>query len=94
MHEVLQPYREFEEKLKRFEDTVTEFAELPTEQQFQEDLDYFQEALGLRNEDVAAIKQKLGVGATSKTAKDLLTQGLEKYNNQDYQGAVADYENP
>ena len=91
LHEVLQPYREFEEKLKRFEDAVTEFPESPTEQQFQEDLNYFQEALGLRNEDVATIKQKPGIGSTSKTAEDLLTQGNEKCNNQDYQGEIADY---
>ena len=92
LYEVLQPYREFEEKLKKFEDAVTEFAELPTEQQFHEDIDYVQESLGLRDEDVATIKRKPGIGATSKTAEDLLDQGVEKYNSQDYQGAIADFD--
>jgi tetratricopeptide (TPR) repeat protein len=50
--EVLKPYREFEEKLKQFAKEVEEFVALPQGQQFPEDLDYFQQVLGLRDEDV------------------------------------------
>jgi tetratricopeptide (TPR) repeat protein len=114
LHEVLQPYREFEEKLKKYQDAVTEFMALPATQQFPEDLEYFQAALGLRDEDIAVIKQQLGIGSiskpsnskaaedfftrsiskpsNSKTAEDFFTEGFEKYNNQDYPGAIADYD--
>jgi Caspase domain len=59
LNEVLQPYQEFEEKLGKFEDATNDFLALPPEQQFLEDLDYLQEILGLRDEDVIKIKQKL-----------------------------------
>jgi tetratricopeptide (TPR) repeat protein len=136
LQEVLHPYQELEQKLKRFEKAVMEFMALPPEEQILEDLQYFQQALGLRDIDTEAIKQRQGFQCpkpdtplvasadssetlpTSKTeapqpplqssggfwsafknfftpeptAEDFLEQGNEKYRNQDYQGAFADYD--
>jgi len=56
LSEVLQPYREFEEKMKVFEDAVAELLASPPDHQFLEDLQYLQQALGLRDEDISAIE--------------------------------------
>ena len=59
--EVLRPYREFEEKLQRYEQELTEAQqhESPLSEETREDLQYFQQVLGLRGEDVAAIETRL-----------------------------------
>jgi hypothetical protein len=59
LSEVLHPYKKFEEKLKRFEEVFNEFVSLPIEQQFPDDLEYYQQSLGLHNKDVFIIKQSL-----------------------------------
>jgi tetratricopeptide (TPR) repeat protein len=97
LDEVLKPYREFEEKLQQFAQAVEEFAALPPSQQFPADLIYFQQALGLRDEDVAHLIKGVAIppppndSEPQMTAEDYLTRGLEKYNKQDNQGAIADY---
>lgn len=114
LDEVLKPYCEFEEKLQQFSLAVKEFLELPREQQLPEDLGYFQQALGLRNEDivhllkdVAVVSPFLSVSSLETfkeeaeqneqnssfklSADDYFTQGLEKYNLGDSQGAIVDY---
>jgi tetratricopeptide (TPR) repeat protein len=96
--EVLKPYREFEEKLKQFAQEVEEFVGLPQTQQFPADLVYFQQALGLRDEDVAHLIKGVAIppppndSKPQMTAEDYFTQGVENYDKQNYQGAIADFE--
>jgi Caspase domain len=82
--EVLQPYKEFKEKLKQFENAVEEFTALPLYEQYPDDLVYLQEALGLRNADVAAVYQKLRLefSQVSSDFKEKLKQ---------FEGAVEDF---
>ncbi len=111
LDEVLKPYQEFEEKLQQFSLAVDEFLALPTHQQLLEDLVYFQQSLGLRDEDVAHLVKNVAVISPSVPVKSLkiikenskqdskpdlnaegyFAQGLNKYNCQDYKGALEDY---
>jgi len=59
LDEVLQPYREFEDKLREFKIAVEEFSAQPQQQQFQEDLIYLQQSLGLRDEDIKDLTKGL-----------------------------------
>jgi tetratricopeptide (TPR) repeat protein len=60
-NEVLKPYRELEENLQRYEQAVNSALQLGHifSQTTLEDLSYLQQALGLRDADVAAINSKI-----------------------------------
>lgn len=59
--EVLQPYREYQEKLNRYEVALKQAVEreYPPSQMTQEDLERYQLILGLADEDVAPIRDRL-----------------------------------
>ncbi|NDJ21379.1 SUMF1/EgtB/PvdO family nonheme iron enzyme [Nostoc sp. B(2019)] len=70
--EVLQPYREFQRKLQEYEETLQECvkAEYPLSERTLNDLQDYQQHLGLRNEDIAPIEAKIiaPLAATSPPA--------------------------
>ncbi|PSB26031.1 tetratricopeptide repeat protein [Stenomitos frigidus] len=59
--EVLRPYRELEEKLRRYEQELAEALqkESSLSEKTREDLKYFQKVLGLQDENVASIEARL-----------------------------------
>jgi len=61
LSEVLQPYREFESKLQRYEQALVEEwrKASPLSDQARRDLLYFQKALGLRDEDIQPIEVRV-----------------------------------
>ncbi|WP_066379113.1 bifunctional serine/threonine-protein kinase/formylglycine-generating enzyme family protein [Anabaena sp. CA = ATCC 33047] len=59
--QVLQPYREYERKLKEYEQALIDAVnvEYPFSQATQKDLQEYQQYLGLRDEDIAAIEARV-----------------------------------
>jgi tetratricopeptide (TPR) repeat protein len=117
-NDVLRPYREFEQKLQRYEQMFTEAIETenPLSSTIQEDLKYLQQVLGLTEENIAPIQQQFTNSSTNDmepdatrgsesledpfenlsdklfSSLDFLIQGLEKQNEGDLKGAIADYD--
>ena len=100
LDEVLKPYCEFEEKLQQFSLVVGEFLALPAHQQLPEDLVYFQQSLGLRDEDVAHLINNVAAISTPLTVKlpEILKENPKQdskpnLNAEDYfvQGLHKDY---
>ncbi|AUT03829.1 serine/threonine protein kinase [Nostoc sp. CENA543] len=59
--QVLQPYREYQRKLKEYEQALIDVVkqEYPLSQRTQKELQDYQQYLGLRNEDIAAIEARV-----------------------------------
>ncbi len=84
--EVMKPYREYEQRLARYEVAFTKYREnfeaIGTE--FSEELLYLRKALGLRYEDVVAMEEKVNLGENSSSIWQTATPinlGEEEKNN-------------
>jgi formylglycine-generating enzyme required for sulfatase activity/uncharacterized caspase-like protein len=79
LHEVLQPYREFQANLQEFSEAVEEFLAMPRSQQVVEDLIYLQHTLGLRDEDIQPWMK--GINSRPRVAeKPIETAKIEQEN--------------
>ncbi|WP_427160950.1 SUMF1/EgtB/PvdO family nonheme iron enzyme [Aliinostoc sp. HNIBRCY26] len=67
--QVLQPYREYQRKLQEYEQALIDVVkqEYPLSQQTQKELQDYQQYLGLRNEDIAAIEARVFAPLQSKS---------------------------
>jgi formylglycine-generating enzyme required for sulfatase activity len=67
--QVLQTYREYERKLQEYEQTLIDVVkqEYPFSQRTQKELQDYQQSLGLRNEDIAAIEARIFAPLQSKS---------------------------
>jgi formylglycine-generating enzyme required for sulfatase activity/uncharacterized caspase-like protein len=78
LKEVLQPYREFEDRLQEFQKATDKFIILPPEQQIIADLIYFQKTLGLRDEDVGPKPKPLKKTRKISTYSNVLSSCLDR----------------
>jgi uncharacterized caspase-like protein len=80
--EVLQPYREYERKLYEYEQTLIEAVKkhYPFSEAIQKEIKEYQQYLGLRDEDIAAIEQRI---LTPKKAEYEQQQEEEKLKREE-----------
>ncbi|UKO97502.1 bifunctional serine/threonine-protein kinase/formylglycine-generating enzyme family protein [Nostoc sp. UHCC 0870] len=86
--QVLQTYREYERKLQEYEQTLIDVVkqEYPFSQRTQKELQDYQQSLGLRNEDIAAIEARVFAPLQSKSQQH--QQEAERLRQQQRQAEL------
>ncbi|AFY50419.1 hypothetical protein Nos7524_4674 [Nostoc sp. PCC 7524] len=89
--QVLQPYREYQRKLQEYEQALIDAVkqEYPFSQRTQKDLQDYQQYLGLRNEDIAAIEARVFAPLQSESQRQ--QQETEKLRQQQQRQQQAEY---
>lgn len=91
--EVLQPYREFEEKLKEYEKVFIDAIrqELPLSEETSNDLETYQRFLGLREEDIASLKERITSDEAWKSPEAFFNRASNKASQGDNKAAIENY---
>ncbi|MEA5568189.1 bifunctional serine/threonine-protein kinase/formylglycine-generating enzyme family protein, partial [Anabaena sp. UHCC 0399] len=82
--QVLQTYREYERKLQEYEQTLIDVVkqEYPFSQRTKKELQDYQQSLGLRNEDIAAIEARVFAPLQSKSQQQQQQAELQQQQQQ------------